>query len=195
MTSTYSCKPNRKPSPRWELLEQHRCISETQCRKTSAHCMIPRTKETNPGNRNQKSGRPRFGGQRLWKRDTRHLPEEKETLYLDLGGGLHECLQLSKNSLTHIIMQIFDFCKICLNFKNLKKKWKDLEFEGVTCYSLQIPVMLAFFPFPRCTVLFLTCQHACMLSPLPETLLPFYQHITAPFHPDTHTCTRTSAFL
>lgn len=58
--------------------------------------MTPRTKETNLGNRNQNSGRPRFGGQRLWKRDTRHLSEEKETLYLDLGGGLHECLQLSK---------------------------------------------------------------------------------------------------
>ena len=65
---------------------------------------------------------------------------------------------------------------------------KELEFEDRTCCSLQIPVMLAFFPFPKCTVLFLTCQHACMLFPLPETLLPFYQHITTPIHPYTHTC-------
>lgn len=65
--------------------------------------MVPRTNETNLGNRNQNSGLPRFGGQKLWKRDIRQLLEEKETLYLDLVVVyLNVCG--CQNSLTYVTM-------------------------------------------------------------------------------------------
>lgn len=78
-TSTYSCKSHRTPPPRLALLEQQMHLKNTTQKDRRTPCVIPKSNETNLGDRNQNSGCPGLRGHWL-KRGTRQISEEMQTL-------------------------------------------------------------------------------------------------------------------